>query len=192
VVARFVIAWLIIIAVASYDTFLTAKNSAVILDVELNPLGKYLMESPGGVALFIGLKTAGLGLALLLATALWEKESFRRKLLGCCYAVAAFKLALLAFLWTDVEWMRTRRPPPRTIYAIDRGKRPGSDAIVTTPQTAAKAKPIASGGDKDDRLSNQKPATPVYSHGAQWERAKPRQSTTTSWTAIENGGAAVQ
>jgi hypothetical protein len=104
---RFVCAWLVIVAVASYDAYLTVKHRHVMPDVELNPLGRLVLQEERGVALLIGLKTAGIALSLLFCFGLWQSPAIRRKVLIASYSVAALSLVMIAVMNDDSE--RTRR-----------------------------------------------------------------------------------
>src|SRR5262249_52283395 len=85
---RFVSAWLVISAVAAYGVFLTVKHSSVMNDVEINPVGLWVLRSDQGVPLLVALKAAGLGVAMLFSFALWQSEKLRRKVVGCSCFVA--------------------------------------------------------------------------------------------------------
>ena len=98
---RFVCAWLVIIAVAGLDAYLTVKHSDVMNDVELNPVGMMVLKSAGGVPLLIGLKTAGVALALLFCFSLWQSPAIRRKVLLATYAVAGLSLSMLVVMNDD-------------------------------------------------------------------------------------------
>jgi len=101
---RFTLAWLIILVVATYDNYLTVKHGPVIGEMEYNPVGRYVMGSEGGVPLFVGLKTAGVGLSLLFAFVLWQRERLRASVLRATYVVAMLQVGLFGFLETD--WVR--------------------------------------------------------------------------------------
>jgi hypothetical protein len=57
--------WLFIGCIAAYDVYLSIKYQAVLKFLELNPLGRWLMElDDGSVAVFMGCKFLGTLLAL--------------------------------------------------------------------------------------------------------------------------------
>jgi hypothetical protein len=98
---RFVAAWLVITVVASYDAYLTVKHRNVMAEVELNPVGRMVLDNEGGVPVLIGLKMAGIALALLLCFGLWQREAFRRKVLIASYTVAALALGMIVVMHDD-------------------------------------------------------------------------------------------
>jgi hypothetical protein len=78
-------------------------------DVELNPVGAVVLNSSGGVPLLVGLKTGGIGLALLFSVALWQREQLRSKVLISSYTVAMLGVAMMCFMAVDVVGMQTQR-----------------------------------------------------------------------------------
>lgn len=98
---RFVAAWLVIIVVASYDAYLTVKHHNVMTEVELNPLGRVILNHEGGVPVLIGLKIAGIALALLFCFGLWLRESIRPKVLAASYTVAALAVGMMVVMHDD-------------------------------------------------------------------------------------------
>jgi hypothetical protein len=129
---RFALTWLIIIGMASFDTYLTVKHSPVMEEVELNPLGHLVLRSQGGVPLFVGMKTGGVALALLASFALWQKEQLRPKVLLSTYSVAALGLAVICFMSIDVVGMQAERmakaKPSTTAVPLRRVPPPSSVA----------------------------------------------------------------
>lgn len=95
--ASFYMLWLFIAFVSVHDLFLTALWPDVLMDLERNPLGRYLIEvGDGGVWLFLHLKGAGTVAActcLLLIQQYWSRYAF-----AVAAPVALFQLWLLLYL----------------------------------------------------------------------------------------------
>jgi hypothetical protein len=106
---RFALCWLMIIAMASLDTYLTVKHSSVMEDVELNPMGIMVLRSSGGVPLLAAMKTAGVALALLFSVALWQRERLRPKVLLSSYSVATLGVGMLCYMSMDIVGIQTER-----------------------------------------------------------------------------------
>jgi hypothetical protein len=89
--------WLFIAYVSVHDGYLVALNRAVILEVELNPLGLKLLHAAGGeVWALLAVKTAGTVLACsLLLLLFWHS---RRIGSAVAAGLAGFQLGLLLFL----------------------------------------------------------------------------------------------
>jgi hypothetical protein len=104
---RFVATWLVIITIASIDSYLTVKHSPVMDDVEINPVGMMVLKSSGGVPLLIAMKTGGVACALLFCLSLWQKEWLRPKILISSYSVACLALGMMGFMAVDVIGIRT-------------------------------------------------------------------------------------
>lgn len=83
--------------VSAYDMYVSIKVRDVLYGHELNPVGRYLMRLDGGdVALFMGLKAAGLVLVLGFLTAL---RSYRRGMaFGTTLALCGLQVWLLWYL----------------------------------------------------------------------------------------------
>ncbi len=61
----FALAWITIGLISAIDIYWAIKNQNILLDAELNPVGKYLIQADhGSVALFMGVKVTGLVLVL--------------------------------------------------------------------------------------------------------------------------------
>jgi hypothetical protein len=142
VFAQFVLAWLAIIAVASFDSYLTVKHSPVMDDVEINPVGALVLRSAGGVPLMIGMKTAGVALALLFCVSLWQCERLRSKVLFSTYSVATLAIGMVGFMHYDAVGMQTRR------WAEEESAR-----LANSPATPAKPATQTSEGKRDIPLS---------------------------------------
>jgi hypothetical protein len=104
----FAVTWLVIIAVAGFDSYLTVKHSPIMDEVEMNPVGAMVLRSTGGVPLLIGLKTAGVALALLFSMALWQWERLRAKVLFSTTSVATLAIGMVGFMHVDTVGMQTR------------------------------------------------------------------------------------
>ena len=93
----FMAIWLFIGMVAAYDTYLTVKFQDLMIYLELNPLGHWLMQMDGGsVAIFLGCKFAGTVLVLGVVPLLY----LIRPLLGMFVAGAltSVQFCLVMFL----------------------------------------------------------------------------------------------
>ena len=91
--------WLIIVCISAYDLYLAVKYSADLYSVELNPLGRYLIELGGGdVSLFMGVKLAGTGVALgLLALTYRANKKIAHAII---FPIALLQILLIAYLET--------------------------------------------------------------------------------------------
>jgi hypothetical protein len=103
-VTIFVFAWLFVGFVSAYDAFLIVKYQHYLCELELNPMGRWLMElddyhpmsDPTGVARFLGYKFAGTILVLgSMSLIYWRSE---RMGLTVVAALATFQALLAAFL----------------------------------------------------------------------------------------------
>jgi len=57
--------WLFIGFASAVDIYTSIKTQEYLIDLELNPVGRWLIQQDGGdIALFMGVKTAGTTLAL--------------------------------------------------------------------------------------------------------------------------------
>ena len=97
------LSWSVIIAVSGVDTFFTLKHSSIMQEVELNPVGRLVLNSQGGIPLFVGLKSVGLALALLFIFGLWQKESLRPRVLVSSCVVAVLSVGAMGLMFVDVE-----------------------------------------------------------------------------------------
>ena len=88
----------IIVLVASIDTYWLSKNSDIIIHVEQNPLGQYLIELDNGdVSLFIFCKFIGTYLSI---GALYLAWAFHRKKINIIsMSIATVQLLLLFYLY---------------------------------------------------------------------------------------------
>jgi phosphoglycerol transferase MdoB-like AlkP superfamily enzyme len=147
----FVVSWLVIIAVAGFDSYLTVKHSPVMEDVEINPVGDMILRSTGGVPLLIGMKTAGAALALLFSMALWQWERLRARVLVSSASVATLAIGMVGFMHIDSVGMQTSQ------WAKEAAARrmvisPDSDAH---PNTSVQKIPLNSLRGADSTLSDQ-------------------------------------
>ena len=93
----FVSAWMTIVLVAVYDDFMLVINRAVIVEAEMNPLGRWLIAANGGeVWLFVLMKL--IGTVVVSTTLLFCYWRNRRLGLLVCIAIATMQLALLVVL----------------------------------------------------------------------------------------------
>lgn len=83
--------------VSCYDGYLVVRTGDLILDLEKNPIGVYLIEHNGGdPALFLIAKAAG---TLLVVSVLgFLNRYFQRLAVPVTYSLAAFQSGLLCFL----------------------------------------------------------------------------------------------
>ena len=89
---------IIIVVVASIDTYWLSKNSDFITQVEQNPLGQYLIElDQGDVSLFIFCKFIGTYLSI---GSLYFAWAFHRKKINIIsMSIATVQLLLLFYLY---------------------------------------------------------------------------------------------
>ena len=93
----FPFAMVLIAAVSLYDTFLTIKFRDMMIYMEENPVGYWLMAiCEGEVGLFIQLKLAGTMVVLLLL--LWMKIRESRMTLPVTGSLASYQCWLMAYL----------------------------------------------------------------------------------------------
>ena len=89
---------IIIVVVASIDTYWLSKNSDFIIQVEQNPLGQYLIElDQGDVSLFIFCKFIGTYISIAILYFLWPYHPKKVNLISI--AVATLQLLLLFYLY---------------------------------------------------------------------------------------------
>jgi hypothetical protein len=89
--------WLLIVAISVYDGWWIVVNREILLKVEQNPLGQWLLAlNRGDVRLLLAAKSVGTVLAASLLLLLY----WSRPYLGwiACVGAAAFQLWLLWFL----------------------------------------------------------------------------------------------
>lgn len=89
--------WLFIGLVSCIDIYLAIKLRDSLYEIELNPVGRFLMRADkGDVALFMGVKCAGTCLVLGFLILAWcqNRKLARRVIVG----VTLFQLALLVYL----------------------------------------------------------------------------------------------
>lgn len=100
----FLLVWLFVGFVEVYDVYWSIKLQDVLLDSELNPVGRFLISLDGGdVALFMALKASAI-IAILgaLPVLLWSN---RAKLAWLFLAIIFIsRLALFVFLETGHLW----------------------------------------------------------------------------------------
>ena len=95
--AIFLLLWLLIIAISATDSYLSFKYSDFLYEMELNPVGRWLIELDGGdVALFAGVKLFGTWLAFVMASFLFFKKTSWGLLASL--GVACFQGGLLCYL----------------------------------------------------------------------------------------------
>lgn len=103
-VAIFVFAWLFVGFVSAYDAFLIVKYQHYVNELEMNPVGRWLMQlddfhpmsDTTGVARFLGYKFAGTILALgSMSLIYWRSERIGLTVVA---ALATFQALLAAFL----------------------------------------------------------------------------------------------
>jgi hypothetical protein len=92
----FVAAVVFIAAVSVHDALLLALNEEVIADVELNPLGRWLIALGGDVRLFIVVKLLGTAIACAALVAIYPW--WRRAALTAGGAIACIQFGLLLYL----------------------------------------------------------------------------------------------
>jgi len=89
--------WMLIVAVSAYDGWWIVVNREILLKVEQNPLGRWLIDlNHGDVWLLLAAKAVGTVLAAsLLLLLYWSRPS-----LGwtACLVTAAFQLWLVVYL----------------------------------------------------------------------------------------------
>ena len=95
--AIFALCWIVIVGVSSIDTYFAIKYSDVLYHMELNPVGRWLIEADGGdVSLFMAAKLFGTWLASFFGMLLFL---YRRSLgIITSLAVCMMQIALLFFL----------------------------------------------------------------------------------------------
>jgi hypothetical protein len=90
--------WLVVIAVSVNDGYWLLVNRPIMNAVEQNPLAHWLICASGGdIWLLLGLKAGGIicvASMLLMLYPLYPRHSWI-----ICAAIAAFQLALLAYLY---------------------------------------------------------------------------------------------
>lgn len=97
--AWFATQWIIIVGISAYDLYLSVKYSAELYSVELNPLGRYLIELGGGdVSLFMGVKLAGTGLSLGLLALIYRGD--KKIAHAIIFPIMILQILLLAYLET--------------------------------------------------------------------------------------------
>ena len=77
--------WLFIGFASAIDIYMSIKTQEYLLDLEMNPVGRWLIRVDGGdVALFMGIKTAGTTLALGILVMLyqWNKRFAWASIIG--------------------------------------------------------------------------------------------------------------
>lgn len=114
---RLIAAWIVIIAIVSYDAMLTVKNGTVVLDPELAPLASWLLVRPGGVSELVAIESVLLAAAISWMMALWQNPKWRGSVVSGSLLTATFKLSLLICVWPESEWLRTRIPPQQPGFA---------------------------------------------------------------------------
>ena len=73
----FAVMWLAIGIISAIDLYWCIKNQHIMLEIEQNPIGHYLIVKDGGdVALFMGVKMAGTILALAILIFLYHYKKF--------------------------------------------------------------------------------------------------------------------
>ena len=88
----------IIVLVASIDTYWLSKNSDIIIHVEQNPLGQYLIELDNGdVSLFIFCKFIGTYLSIATLYFAWPLQ--HKKINIIAFSIALAQLLLLFYLY---------------------------------------------------------------------------------------------
>jgi hypothetical protein len=91
----FMMMWLFIGMVAAYDTYLTVKFQDLMVYLELNPVGTWLMQIDGGnVAIFLGCKFAGTVLVLGIVPLLFLVRPLLGMVVSSSLATAQFCLLL--------------------------------------------------------------------------------------------------
>ena len=89
---------IIIVVVASIDTYWLSKNSDFIIQVEQNPLGQYLIElDQGDVSLFIFCKFIGTYISIAILYFAWPHHPKKTNLIAI--TVAGLQLLLLFYLY---------------------------------------------------------------------------------------------
>ena len=90
--------WLLVIAVSVNDGYWLLVNRPIMFAIERNPLAQWLIHIGGGdIWLLLALKAAGticVASSLLMLYPLCPRHSWT-----ICAAIAAFQLALLAYLY---------------------------------------------------------------------------------------------
>ena len=93
----FMVMWWTIGAVSAYDAYLVVRYNDVILELERNPVCRYLIEqNDGDPALFLVAKATGT--AVVLTVLLGIRACGDRSASAITASVATFQLSLLAYL----------------------------------------------------------------------------------------------
>jgi hypothetical protein len=93
----FVALWLFVGLVSLYDAYLVVLYSSTILDLEQNPICRYLIQrGDGNLTLFLRAKAAGTCTVLATLAALYLRNQRFGQLIAL--GVAAFQLGLLWYL----------------------------------------------------------------------------------------------
>ena len=97
----FALLWLVIAAVSAYDTFRCVQDAHFLIDVELNPIARWILRR-GGVSLLVGCKF--LGNSLVLGVLCWTWACKRRFSIPIICAVALAQLFVLFTYCPNVPW----------------------------------------------------------------------------------------
>jgi hypothetical protein len=93
----FIMSWLTIVLIAVYDWFLVIASKYVIMQAELNPVGRWLLKvNHGDISLFLAVKVTGTVIVAAILIVLFESRP--RLGLSVCIGIAAVQLGLLAWL----------------------------------------------------------------------------------------------
>lgn len=93
----FLFLWSFIGGVSAYDSYLVVQERANIVDLEENPVGRYLLTiADGDVSLLVTCKAAGT--VVVLAALLGLYRRFQRISMPVAYAVAAYQFGLLIYM----------------------------------------------------------------------------------------------
>jgi hypothetical protein len=94
----FFLMWTLIVFVSVHDGYWVLVNRLVMLGVEQNPVGRWLIQrNAGDVWLFLAAKS--IGTLLVSSFLLWLYARHPRLGWTACAALCLFQLALLAFLY---------------------------------------------------------------------------------------------
>lgn len=94
---RFLVLWLFIAAVSSYDAYLLVCYPDSLPYMESNPVGVYLVEvADGDVSVFLNCKVAGTVVVLCSLLGLYRKH--RRWAMPVAHGLAIFQFGLLLYL----------------------------------------------------------------------------------------------
>ena len=92
--------WLFIALVSAYDTARCVQDAHILIDVELNPLARFILRR-GGASLFVGCKFLGTSLVLGVLCWMWERKWKHIHIVASVIALAQLGVLVTycPFLW---------------------------------------------------------------------------------------------